>query len=206
MSYDAFAETFSNSRKNLKWAEMEAILEDIKNISPARVLDIGCGNGRFLTEAKLHGIIFENYLGVDNSSGMVKEAQKLEPDADFRVIPMESLSGISGGKTYNIIVFLASFHHLKTPEERKKVLHDLHSLLTDDGTIYMTNWNLLEQQKYQKSHRGNGDFDIKIGEHSRYYHGFTQDELQELFEDTGWHAIEHRIFDGGRNIFSRLKK
>jgi hypothetical protein len=68
----------------------------------------------------------------------------------------------------------------------------------------MTNWNLREQPKYESSHRGNGDFDIKIGEYSRYYHGFTTDELAELFDMTGWQIVENRVFEGGRNIYSKI--
>ena len=69
----------------------------------------------------------------------------------------------------------------------------------------MTNWNLLEQENYQKNHQKNGDFDIKIGEFSRYYHGFTLDELGELFEQTGWTTEIHERFQGGRNLFSKLR-
>ena len=72
--------------------------------------------------------------------------------------------------TYDAIVFLASFHHLETQEERMQVLKDIKKLLHPNGRIYMTNWNLREQSKYEKSHRENGDFDIKIGEFFRYYH------------------------------------
>ncbi len=48
VNYDAYATTFSNSRKNLKWLELDAIIEDMKQCGYASVLDIGCGNGRFL--------------------------------------------------------------------------------------------------------------------------------------------------------------
>ena len=51
MSYDNFATTFSNSRKNHPWAELEYIIEDLRKIKYSSVLDIGCGNGRFLEEA-----------------------------------------------------------------------------------------------------------------------------------------------------------
>jgi predicted TPR repeat methyltransferase len=52
MSYDAFAETFSNSRKNLHWPELEYIIADMQAQNYASILDIGCGNGRFLKEAQ----------------------------------------------------------------------------------------------------------------------------------------------------------
>ena len=52
MSYDAFAITFSNSRKNLHWLELEYIIEDIKDNEYRSILDVGCGNGRFLKESE----------------------------------------------------------------------------------------------------------------------------------------------------------
>jgi hypothetical protein len=68
----------------------------------------------------------------------------------------------------------------------------------------MTNWNLRNQAKYTKNHRGNGDYDIKIGEFSRYYHGFTLSELETLFLETGWETREQRVYEGGRNIYSKV--
>ena len=137
---------------------------------------------------------------------MLDEARILVPDAEFRILGMENLDMLGHDTQYEAIVLLASFHHLDTEEKRKKVLRNLHSFLTDTGTIYMTNWNLRDQTKYQKSHRGNGDFHIKIGAFERYYHGFKLSELETLFRDTGWHILENRVFEGGRNIFSRLCK
>lgn len=104
--------------------------------------------------------------------------------------------------TYDAIVFLASFHHLESQVERIQVLKDIKKLLHPNSRIYMTNWNLREQTRYEKSHRGDGDFDIKIGEFSRYYHGFTLVELEELFKETDYRIIENRIFEGGRNFIA----
>ena len=75
-------------------------------------------------------------------------------------------------------------------------MKNLHPLLSEDGRIYLTNWNLREQPRYEKSHRGNGDFDIKIGEYSRYYHGFTLGELWELFEKSDWKVLKNELFIG----------
>jgi len=48
VNYDAYATTFSNSRKDLKWPELDAIIEDMSQCGYTSVLDVGCGNGRFL--------------------------------------------------------------------------------------------------------------------------------------------------------------
>ena len=93
---------------------------------------------------------------------MIEEARKLHPCYNFSVCDMTSLSSMEDIGTFDTIVFLASFHHLETREDRIQVLRDIQKLLAPNGSIYMTNWNLREQPRYEKSHRGNGDFDIKI--------------------------------------------
>lgn len=51
MSYDAFAETFSHSRKNLHWSEIDSLADFMReyfgDISLS-LLDVGCGNGRLI--------------------------------------------------------------------------------------------------------------------------------------------------------------
>ncbi len=203
MSYDSFATTFSNSRKNHPWPELEYIIADMKTQNYSSILDIGCGNGRFLEEAQKLWYVATHYLGIDSSGWMIQEAQKLHPDDHFEVIWMQDLSRIQ--ESFDTLLFLASFHHLESQEERIEVLHYAKNLLSPSGRIYMTNWNLRDQVKYEKDYQENGDFDIKIGEFSRYYHGFTILELEELFGETWYKIIENRIFDGGRNIVSVLE-
>ena len=64
---------------------------------------------------------------------------------------MQDLDQISD--TFDSLLFLASFHHLETREERIQVLKDVKELIQPNGRIYMTNWNLQGQVKYEKSHR-----------------------------------------------------
>lgn len=203
MSYDSFATTFSNSRRNLHWPELECIIADMKAQWYNSILDIGCGNGRFLEEAQKLDFIPSIYLGTDSSEWMIYEAQKLHPENNFEVIWMQNIWKIE--TKFDAILFLASYHHLESREERAQVLKDSKKLLRPEGRIYMTNWNLREQPKYENSHLWEGEFDIKIGEFSRYYHGFTLIELDELFRETGYQVIENRVFVGGRNFLSILK-
>lgn len=204
MSYDHFAHTFSESRKNHPWPELDFILADMKSREFRSVLDIGCGNGRFLEEAEKQWYVFSSYLGLDSSMGMIEEARWLHPNSEFRVCDMLTLGKfpLIQWTAFDVILFLASFHHLQTHEERVVVLQNIKKFIAPRGRIYMTNWNLREQPRYEKSHQWNGDFSIKIGTYSRYYHGFTLTELENLFYEAWYQVVENRIFEGGRNILS----
>jgi len=72
---------------------------------------------------------------------MIHEAQRLHPNHDFKVFPMQDIAQIT--ETFDVLLFLASFHHLQSQADRIQVLQDAKKLLQPNGRIYMTNWNLL---------------------------------------------------------------
>ena len=85
---------------------------------------------------------------------MITEAQKLHSHHRFEVLEMSQLQTSNFKlQTFDAILFLASFHHLETRESRIQVLQDTKKLLTPDGRIYMTNWNLLSQERYKDAHQ-----------------------------------------------------
>lgn len=204
MSYDNFARTFSESRRDHPWPEIDSILADIKTRGYMSILDIGCGNGRFLEEVEKQWYIFSSYLGLDSSLGMIEEARWLHPNSEFGVCDMLMLDEfpVIQWTVFDAVLFLASFHHLQTHEESTIVLGNIKKFLAPGWRIYMTNWNLRAQPRYEKNHQWNGDFSIKIGTYSRYYHGFTLDELESLFHETWYRVVENQIFEWGRNILS----
>lgn len=125
--YDNFAQTFSKSRQDHPWPELEYIIRDLRDHGYTSVLDVGCGNGRCIEEFEKMDTRPERYLGIDNSTGMIDEARRLHPGYEFSVCDMLRLpEGIS----YEAIILLASFHHLTTRAERIQVLSDLKKLLT----------------------------------------------------------------------------
>ena len=134
MSYDPFATTFSKSRKNHPWPELDHIIADMQKQGYASVLDVGCGNGRFLEEAEKQGFHLDRYCGIDSSSGMIEEAKKLHPEHQFLVCDMLHLEDfyqdISGNQQFDALLLLASFHHLETRAMRVQVLHDLRPFLS----------------------------------------------------------------------------
>ena len=205
-SYDNFSHTFSASRKAMKWPEMDYFMDFIKSkIWDNRnllVLDIWCGNWRLLNYLKPNNLD-KFYLWIDESTWMIDEAKKEYPSHNFKVLDMTNLDKLD--KKYDFIFFIASFHHLKNQEERQEVLQKTFKLLNKWWFIFMTNWNLLSEnnlKKYQEIQKWSQDFNIKIWEFSRFYHGFKLDELENLFKQTGFEVIENRIFEWGKNIIS----
>lgn len=219
LNYDNFAKTFSASRKNMKWEEIEYFIQYLlKNwdIENKKILDIWCGNGRLLGELKKYfEIKWENYLWIDVSEELLKEAKSFHPWYNFLVSDMLDLKNLKS-KKFDVIFFIASFHHLDSFEKRKKVLSETKKLLKEDGIIFMTNWNLqgsFNREKYKKSEIlwtenkfWSKDFSIKIGKYHRFYHSFSLWELEKLFTETGFSIKENRLFENQRNIISIIKK
>lgn len=213
VNYDNFAKTFSTSRLNMKWEEIDYFFKnyDLENKS---VLDIGCGNGRLLQTIKEKAIKISSYLWLDLSKWLLEEAKKLHPESDFLESNMLDLDKIlkSDNSKFDIIFFIASFHHLQTFEERLLVLEKAKKLLNKDSKIFFTNWNLIWQEKYKNSeitwtenNFWSIDFNIKIWEFDRFYHSFSIKELEKLFEKTWFKVIENRLFDWWKNIISIIK-
>jgi len=57
------------------------------------------------------------------------EAKKLHPENEFLELNMLDISKIK--QKFNHIFFIASFHHLNTIKDRKKVLSKAYDLLED---------------------------------------------------------------------------
>ena len=117
---------------------------------------------------------------------------------------------------FNYIFFIASFHHLKTIEERQEVLKKAYDLLETWWTIFMTNWALdskVNKEKYcesiiswSKNKFWSTDYNIKFWEYDRFYHCFNLKELEKLFSDTWFKIIENRLFDNNKNFVSIIQK
>lgn len=78
-----------------------------KSDGSARVLELGCGDGRDAVEIIKHT---KSYTGVDYSAGLIGLAKELLPAADFRVVEMQNFD--YPYKTYDVIYAFASVLHI----------------------------------------------------------------------------------------------
>ncbi len=208
VSYDDFAETFGRSRRDMHWPEIDEVLAHFfQTHTTGNVVDIGCGNGRLLK----HVVDYPNwdiswftrYIGLDYSSELLRQAsdafsgqQSIPCEwVQWDMCDMETLLSEYG--PFEVIFFIASFHHLSNREDRLSVLSQAKKLLSKTGEIIMTNWNLMHpsQVKYESSKiveydDKSADFDIKIGAHHRFYHAFSHDEYVSLAEEVWLHMTD----------------
>ena len=216
VDYNNFAKTFSDSRKNMKWEEILYFLESVWDLEWKKILDVWCGNWRFLWELKMKYLVNKNnYLWIDLSLWLLEEARKIYKDFEFRELDMLDLGKIPSYH-WGAIYFIASFHHLFSINNRIKVLKDAYNLLEKWWMVFMTNWALnsrLNFEKYKNSiifwsenKYWSIDYNIKIWEFTRFYHCFNLSELEYLFKESWFEIIENRLFENDRNYISIIKK
>ena len=201
--YNSISDHFDLTRKH-PWKEFEAFKPYLRD--DIFIADVGCGNGRFYEHLKDEGYKAD-YLGIDNSEKLLEIAQKKHPEAKFILGELQNIP-IEDHKV-DLLVEIASFHHLPNKELRNKALQEAYRVLVKGGIFIITTWNLF-QKKYKKyiwkarlkslfSHYSPRDTFIPWSDTGidRYYYAFTPKELQKLIENNGFKILKSAV---GRNI------
>ena len=198
--YEKISHDFSQTRK-VFWEELCFLGDHIKKND--KVLDIGCGNGRFLEVTKGKKI---HYEGVDSSESFIKQAQKTYGDigvftkADALALPFKDT-------LFDVAVSFGVLHHIPSKKFRNQFLKEAHRVLKKDGLLILTVWNLWNERltptikKYAvQKLLGRSKLDFKdvflpFGkkENARYLHAFTKGELKRLLKNSGFKVDELRL-------------
>lgn len=218
VDYDKFSKTFSQSRKSMKWDEIDYFIDNYFEFKPwVAVLDVWAGTWRLLEHFwKKYDISKMNYMWIDLSEKMLEEAKKDFPDRDFFVLNMTHIDEVKADCEFDYIFFIASFHHLQFEADRFLTIKKAYNLLKPGWMIFMTNWALNSKLNYEKytdsivegseNEYGSVDYNIYIWEYPRYYHCFNLSELQDIFQDEWFEIIENREFENQKNLISIVRK
>ena len=195
------ADEFSRSRTR-PWTGWQRALAELPDLGASpRVLDVGCGNGRFAAYLKAHWPAGYRYLGVDASERLLEMARAHHPgpEAEFELLDFgaDPVDLFALGDQELIVVF-GVLHHLPSFEARAELLTGLLGLLKTGGALLCTLWQPDLDERLQRRlmpwrHAPEVDeTDLEAGDHllrwgdsdgsARYCHFAGATEAQSLLE------------------------
>jgi tRNA (uracil-5-)-methyltransferase TRM9 len=236
--YQLTAEEFSKTRSFYwkGWKELVEPLKEIgKNHPQLKVLDIGCGNGRFgefLYKEKIHKKFI--YHGADNSKELLKFAKDRLKDFRFEkeLFYLDVIEGLINNnldellpqKKYQVITLFGVLHHIPSLKLRKKLIKVIEEHLTSGGVFVFTAWRFLNEKRFEKKQihpaiaKINPDelekndyiLDWQRGVTAyRYCHYTDDEEVKKLIESTTLELEKEYTADGksgNLNFYQILRK
>ncbi len=191
--YDQFASDFSSSRQH-EWPEFELIYPYIHPYD--RVLDLGCGNARFRKFLPTDIIPEGYYFGLDISQKLLAIARENNP-RDFFFHGDFSGSIPFGSDNFDMVVAIASFHHLLSKKEQLCFLSHCYRVMKNGGTIFLTTWKLPRKYFWSNILRGRfKNWIIPFGKdkHPRIYRRVSDSELRRLLKKVGFEVVKSELF------------
>jgi tRNA (uracil-5-)-methyltransferase TRM9 len=194
--YEQIASHFSSTRYK-PWPIVEYFL---KSLEPGSVgLDVGCGNGKYLT---VNQDVF--IIGSDRSSNLVKIASQHQPHsavvADTLALPHRS--GV-----LDFAISIAVVHHLSTPGRRREAIRSIIDCIREGGKALIYVWALEQKNSRRGWDEGHAQdvmvpWIMKSGNKNpnedgttektfqRYYHLYRSGELEQDIEAVGAEVVE----------------
>jgi SAM-dependent methyltransferase len=197
--YEGSAEAFSATRA-APWPGWERLFARFRG--PATVLDLGCGNGRFLAALEARGLV-RSYTGVDTSEPLLEEARARFPRAAF---VLSDVRTFGTAEPFDWVVAFGLLHHLPGRAERRAWMARLPSL---GRSACVTFWRFADRARFERRMRPfslagieaedveAGDYLLAFQETSlRYCHHAGDEEVEEMLEASGMQSIDRYEADG----------
>jgi len=230
--YNLIAEEFSRTRERI-WPEMRFLFDEYL-IPREKILDIGCGNGRFLEIFKEKKV---DYFGVDSSERLIEIAKKRYPEKEFLPLAkgMPEAKGVHKFQVasalnlpfpdnyFDKVYSIAILHHIPSEEFRFQFLKEARRVLNQEGLLILTVWNLWQRKTAWKllfKHTflkiaGKSKLDFKDIFYpwkssdgkiliQRYIHFFTKNELEKLAKKSNFKIKEIGILKRKEGIQSNI--
>jgi ubiquinone/menaquinone biosynthesis C-methylase UbiE len=154
-------------------------------------------NGKLLNVGCAHGPDFLSFSegfelwGVDSSTAMLRQGIRYSTKFKLYVnlAAADALSLPFADDTFDWAISVATYHHIKSEDEREKAFVELKRVLKPEGEAFLTMWNHGQPRFWFKSKEQQVPWRLKEKTVYRYYHLFSYGELRKLLVKTGWEII-----------------
>ena len=193
------------------WRQTE---QDAIDLARGRVLDVGCGAGRFMLWLRDRG---HEVVGIDISPGAIEACRRRGID-DVHTLSMAQVSRRRLGLFDTVLLLGGNMALLGPKESARRNLVRLLRVTNPGGQLLGANrdWTRSEDPETRKksaTNVANGRFSGEHRSRIRYKKLATPfstssrmspDELRELATETGWHVAE--VLDRGEGIYVAVLK
>lgn len=207
--YAQAADRFVDSRRDPwpGWTRVLEVLEDAGLRDGARVLDLGCGHGRFAAFLAERGHRCA-YLGVDTSMPLLASGSARVPTGT-RLVCADLARALARKPRFDLVVAFGLLHHIPGEQHRRELVERLVELVTPRGHLVLTLWSpdARRRSRARPVEGGEpGDALLPWGEGEappeRYCHFFSGPEVEALASRLGPKAIRFRADGrGGENHY-----
>ena len=231
--YQAVAAPFDATRM-ARSRGMERLLTYAPPADPARalrVVDVGCGNGRFawMLEELARPVV---YTGVDGNAQLLRAAAEHAAGLAW-VTPRFLLADLADpdwlhtldeNASFDLVVCLATLQHMPGFDLRARLVADLASLLAEGGVLVISAWQFMESERLRTHVLDWGDVgldsaDVEPGDALlpwkqdvyavRYVHQIDGEEMEQLAASAGLVVTETYRADGREgnlNLYALLRR
>lgn len=178
-------------------------------VNNPKILDIGCGNGRFLKELYSNRVIERgSYVGIDSSKELIEIAEENVKEVKNVFLQFYHLDLVSKpdivrylNTKFNLVVMFGLMHHIPDYQNRLNLINQAMRLLDKEGLLVISFWQFMKTSRLSqkrlpenkvKEVLGELHSDLEEGDYlldwdnsalARYCHNFSDDELEKLQSD-----------------------
>lgn len=146
--YQQTAAHFDATRQQ-PWPGWARLLPHLPARRPLRVLDVGCGNGRFGVWLAGQGAGPLHYHGTDNSPALLGYARAALATLDrVQLTPADLLADPLPGGPFDLVALFGVLHHVPGAAQRERLLAALGARVAPGGVLAVAVWRFADNPRF----------------------------------------------------------